>query len=40
MCRDYYNTQSSKGEHITREQRIKIAHLYNYQNKNYTEIGE
>jgi len=40
MCRDYYNTQSSKGEHITRELRIKIAHLYNYQNKNYTEIGE
>lgn len=40
MCRGYYNTKSTKGEHITREERIKIAHLYNYQNKNFTEIGK
>ena len=40
MCQSNYNTDKGKGKHITFDNRKLIAHLYNYQNKNYTEIGE
>ena len=40
MCQYNYNTEKAKGKHLTYDDRKLIAHLYNYQNKNYTEIGE
>ena len=40
MCQDNYNTKRNKGEHLSYEDRIKIEHLYNQQEKNYTEIGK
>ena len=40
MCQNDYNTERTKGKHLTLDDRKLIAHLYNYQNKNYTEIGE
>jgi len=40
MCQSNYNTDKDKGKHLTFDDRKLIAHLYNYQNKNYTEIGE
>ena len=40
MCQNNYNTVSSKGKHLTLDDRKIIAHLYNYQNKSYKEIGE
>jgi len=40
MCQNNYNTASSKGKHLTLDDRKIIAHLYNYQNKSYKEIGE
>ena len=39
MCQANYNTESSKGKHINYDERKLIAHLYNYQNKNYSEIA-
>lgn len=39
MCQNNYNTKHKKGEHLNYEDRVKIAHLYNQQDKNYTEIG-
>ena len=40
MCQNDYTTESSKGKHLSYEDRIKIGHLYNKQGKNYTEIAE
>lgn len=40
MCQVNYNTKNPKGKHLTYDNRKLIAHLYNYQNKNYTEIAE
>lgn len=39
MCQNNYNTVSSKHEHLTYDDRKLIAHLYNIQNKNFTEIA-
>jgi IS30 family transposase len=40
MCQDNCNTKREKGEHLSYEDRVKIEHLYNQQDKNYTEIGK
>jgi IS30 family transposase len=40
MCQVNYNTERTKGKHLTYDDRKLIAHLYNYQNKSYTEIAE
>ena len=40
MCQNKYNIEHEKGEHLTYGNRIVIGHLYNIQDKNYTEIGE
>ena len=40
MCQNNYNTVNSKGKHLTLDDRKIIAHLYNYQNKSYKEIGK
>ena len=40
MCQNNYNTKREKGEHLNYEDRLVIGHLYNIQDKNYTEIGE
>lgn len=39
MCQKYYNTDREKGEHLNLEDRFVIAHLYNKQDKNYSEIA-
>lgn len=40
MCQNNCNIKREKGEHLSYEDRVKIEHLYNQQDKNYTEIGE
>lgn len=40
MCQDKYNIEHEKGEHLSYGNRLVIGHLYNTQDKNYTEIGE
>ena len=40
MRQDKYNTDHEKGEHLSHGNRIVIGHLYNKQDKNYTEIGK
>ncbi|SFL89911.1 helix-turn-helix domain-containing protein, partial [Halanaerobium salsuginis] len=40
MCQNNCNTKREKGEHLSYEDRVKIEHLYNQQDKNYTEIGK
>lgn len=40
MCQSNCNTKNKKGKHLSYEDRVKIGHLYNIQDKNYTEIGE
>lgn len=39
MRQTYYNIQRKKGKHLTLEERKIIAHLYNKQGENYTEIA-
>lgn len=39
MCQKQYNTKQKEWKHIIWEDRIIIEHLYNVQNKNFTEIG-
>ena len=37
MCQSNCNTKNKKGKHLSYEDRVKIGHLYNIQDKNYTE---
>lgn len=39
MCQVNYNTDREIGEHLNIEDRFVIAHLYNKQDKNYSEIA-
>jgi len=39
MCQSNYNTDRQKGEHLNLEEKYIIAHLYNKQDKNYSEIA-
>ena len=40
MCQDKYNIEHEKGEHLSYGNRVVIGHLYNIQDKNYTDIGK
>src|SRR6056297_642142 len=39
MCQKHYTIDRQKGEHLNLEDRFVIAHLYNQQDKNYSEIA-
>ena len=40
MCQCNYNTENNNGKHLTYEDRTVIAHLFNIQKMNYTEIAD
>jgi IS30 family transposase len=40
MCQDNYTTKEKKGKHLTWEDRQVIEHLYNIQDKSYSEIAD
>jgi len=39
MCKDNYNTKKKKGKHLSWKERQIIEHLYNIQDKSYSEIA-
>jgi len=40
MCQCNYNTENNNGKHLTYEDRTVIAHLFNIQSMNYSEIAD
>ncbi len=40
MCQNNYNTENNDGKHLTYEDRTVIAHLFNVQKMNYSEIAD
>jgi IS30 family transposase len=40
MCQTNYNTKDKKGKHITWNERTIIEHLYNIQDKSFTDIAD